>query len=230
LDISRLGLLVVMGQPKTSAEYIQATSRVGREDAKPGLVVTILNAHRPRDRSHYERFSNFHATFYRSVEASSVTPFSPRALDRALSGALVGLCRHAVPLMTPPRGAQQIVTAQTQLDEFALYLGERAAEHMAEMSSEDRQAIREHICQLARSLISDWHSIAKAAEKHAGSIIYSKLDSSIPTTPVKRLILHFLSKESEEAGPMERRFRAPQSMRDVERVVVIDAKNPNRYL
>lgn len=226
LDISRLGLLVVMGQPKTSAEYIQATSRVGREDAKPGLVVTILNAHRPRDRSHYERFSNFHATFYRSVEASSVTPFSPRALDRALSGALVGLCRHAIPMLTPARGAQQILTAQSQLDEFAIYLGERAAEHMAEMSSKDSEAIREHIRQLARSLISDWHSIAREAQGNSGTIIYSKEDSSIGA---KRLILDFLSKESNEAGPKERRFRAPRSMRDVERVVVIDAKNPNRY-
>jgi len=73
LDITRLGLMVVLGQPKTSAEYIQATSRVGRDvrgsDAdKPGLVVTVLNIHRPRDRSHFERFGFYHETFYRSVE------------------------------------------------------------------------------------------------------------------------------------------------------------------
>ena len=223
LDISRLGLLVVMGQPKTSAEYIQATSRVGREDTKPGLVVTILNAHRPRDRSHYERFSNFHATFYRSVEASSVTPFSPRALDRALAGALVGLCRHAVPMLTPPKGAQQIESAQSQLDEFALYLGERAAEHLAEFNNADREAIREHVRQLARSLISDWHAIALQARANAGFMVYSRevgVDNGI------RLVLDFLSKEADGAGAKERRFRAPRSMRDVERVVVIEARNP----
>ena len=87
LDITRLGLMVVLGQPKTAAEYIQATSRVGRDASKPGLVVTLLNVHRPRDRSHYERFEAFHASFYRAVEATSVTPFSPRALDRGLAGA-----------------------------------------------------------------------------------------------------------------------------------------------
>ena len=67
LDITRLGLMVVLGQPKAAAEYIQATSRVGRDKEKPGLVVTLLNIHRPRDRSHFERFEAFHASFYRSV-------------------------------------------------------------------------------------------------------------------------------------------------------------------
>ena len=87
LDITRLGLMVVLGQPKTAAEYIQATSRVGRDDeARPGLVVTLLNVHKPRDRSHYERFRHFHETFYRAVEVDSVTPFSPRALDRGFAG------------------------------------------------------------------------------------------------------------------------------------------------
>jgi len=84
LDIVRLGLMVVFGQPKTSAEYIQASSRVGRDPERPGLVVALLNIHKPRDRSHYERFEAYHQSFYRSVEATSVTPFSPRALDRGL--------------------------------------------------------------------------------------------------------------------------------------------------
>ncbi len=91
VDVNRLGLMVVAGQPKATAEYIQATSRVGR--AFPGIVCTVYNWARPRDLSHYERFEHYHATFYRQVEALSVTPFSPRALDRGLTGVLASLIR-----------------------------------------------------------------------------------------------------------------------------------------
>lgn len=91
VDVKRLGLLVVAGQPKTTAEYIQATSRVGR--TYPGLVCTVVNWARPRDLSHYEQFEHFHATFYQHVEALSVTPFAPRALDRGLTALLVAYVR-----------------------------------------------------------------------------------------------------------------------------------------
>lgn len=91
VDVGRLGVMVVAGQPKATAEYIQATSRVGRR--APGVVITVYNWTRPRDLSHYERFEHYHATFYQQVEALSVTPFAPRALDRALSAIFVALIR-----------------------------------------------------------------------------------------------------------------------------------------
>ncbi|MHB8644191.1 MAG: DISARM system helicase DrmA [Thermomicrobiales bacterium] len=91
VDIQRLGLMVVAGQPKTTAEYIQATSRVGRRS--PGLVCTVFNWARPRDLSHYEQFEHYHATFYQHVEALSVTPFASRAIDRGLTGLLVAYLR-----------------------------------------------------------------------------------------------------------------------------------------
>lgn len=93
VDIQRLGLMVVAGQPKTTAEYIQATSRVGRSKSRPGLVCSVLNWSRPRDLSHYETFEHYHATFYQQVEALSVTPFAPRALDRGLTGVMTSLVR-----------------------------------------------------------------------------------------------------------------------------------------
>jgi hypothetical protein len=91
VDVPRLGLMVVAGQPKTTAEYIQATSRVGRKF--PGLVCTVFNWARPRDLSHYETFEHYHATFYKHVEALSVTPFSAGATYRGLAALLVSLIR-----------------------------------------------------------------------------------------------------------------------------------------
>jgi hypothetical protein len=103
VDVNRLGLMVVNGQPKSAAEYIQATSRVGR--APPGLIATVLTWARPRDLSHYETFEHYHATFYQHVEAQSVTPFSPRALDRGLTGAMLSIMRNSYDAFAPNEGA-----------------------------------------------------------------------------------------------------------------------------
>ncbi len=94
VDVDRLGLMAVMGQPQTTSEYIQSTSRVGRRH--PGLVFTLFNASRSRDLSHYESFTTYHRSLYRQVEATGATPFAPRALDRGLHGLLVILARHVL--------------------------------------------------------------------------------------------------------------------------------------
>ncbi|GAA2109470.1 DISARM system helicase DrmA [Streptomyces synnematoformans] len=95
VDVSRFGLMLVVGQPKNTAEYIQASSRVGRDVRRPGLVVTLYNWSRPRDLAHFEDFEHYHATFYRQVEALSVTPFTRRALDRGTAAVYVAALRQA---------------------------------------------------------------------------------------------------------------------------------------
>jgi len=109
VDMVRLGLMVVNGQPKSTAEYIQATSRVGR--FFPGLVCTVLTWARPRDLSHYETFEHYHATFYKHVEAQSVTPFAPRALDRGLTGTMVSWLRLSHDEFNPNLGAERLDSA-----------------------------------------------------------------------------------------------------------------------
>ncbi|GAA2762756.1 helicase-related protein [Streptomyces paradoxus] len=106
VDVDRLGLMAVMGQPQTTAEYIQATSRVGR--AHPGLVSVMLNATRSRDRSHYENFLHFHSALYREVESTSVTPFSARARERGLHAVIVALTRIMFPEARPNEAAGMV--------------------------------------------------------------------------------------------------------------------------
>ena len=107
IDIPRLALMLMVGQPKTTAEYIQATSRVGRGDVR-GVVTTLFRSNRARDRSHFETFRGYHEALYRSVEPTSVTPWSLASRDRSLAGALVMLVRHMVPKLAAHDAASRL--------------------------------------------------------------------------------------------------------------------------
>lgn len=114
VDIPRLSQMVIVGQPKTTSQYIQVSSRIGRDKEKPGLVTVLYGQSKPRDRSHYERFRSYHQKLYSQVEPTSVTPFSLPAVDRALHGVVVAAVRqlgeqtgegsHADPFPLPEGG------------------------------------------------------------------------------------------------------------------------------
>lgn len=123
VDIDRLGLMVVMGQPQSTSEYIQSTSRVGRQH--PGMVVVLFNAARSRDRSHYESFVAYHSALYRQVESGSVTPFSARARDRGLHAVLVSLARLLVPEFRDNEGAGKAFARKADLNKLKTLIVER---------------------------------------------------------------------------------------------------------
>lgn len=127
IDISRLNVMVVVGQPKLTSEYIQATSRVGRSTL--GSVFTLYNAMRSRDRSHYETFTGYHQSMYRFVEPSSVTPFSQPAMRKAIAAVIVMMMRHTVEQLRGDRSAGEIVNHVEELSSVKNFLLERVKDN-----------------------------------------------------------------------------------------------------
>jgi len=119
MDVDRLGLMVVAGQPKQNSEYIQATSRIGR--SFPGLVITLYNPYRPRDLSHYENFTGYHSQLYRFIEGTTATPFSARARDRVMHALIISAIRLRYPEMA--------------LNEGAALIGNLANDHLREIKA-----------------------------------------------------------------------------------------------
>lgn len=202
VDIDRLGLMIVNGQPKTTAEYIQATSRVGRAKEAPGLVLTIYNWARPRDMSHFENFYAYHRSFHRHVEALSVSPFAERALERGLAGVFFALMRHMETHLNAEEAAHAFGDVEPLYERITHLLTERAS----------------HICQDDRlvtllqarlaSLRDRWR---ERIRRTSGSIVsYARSDAH--AAPLLN---------SPTQGKPRDYFTCPNSLRDVESTVAL---------
>ena len=207
VDVNRLGLMVVNGQPKSTAEYIQATSRVGR--SFPGLVCTVLTWSRPRDLSHYESFEHYHATFYKHVEAQSVTPFAPRAMDRGLTGALISALRLSENNFNPNLGAESM--SATNLSEVAAI--KKAFANRAWLVT-DRKQMGQYTEDMISDRIDRWVREATQSGRRLAYDAYGAPDNAVP----------LLKKPGLQNWTV---FTAPTSMREVEpgvRLIMDDAK------
>ncbi len=194
VDVPRLGAMVVAGQPRSTSEYIQATSRVGRE--RPGLVITVYNWARPRDLSHYETFCHYHRTLYKQVEALSVTPFAPRALDRGLIGVLASLLRLGGAEWNANSGARLVDPAALRAQRARQLIGERAAGQIGHLASE---MLSERIT----VLLHKWREEADVGQR---TLVYQRRGAS--DTDVSLL------KPPEMEGQSD--WTVPNSMRNVE--------------
>lgn len=218
LDIIRLGLMAVLHQPKSTAEYIQATSRVGRDPTRPGLIVTMLNLQRARDRSHFERFCTFHQSFYRGVEATSVTPFAPRALDRGLAAVVVAMARHLERQLTPPGAAKR----EPGYHEFVKALADRIAERAALQAADgEEDALRT----VVRARVIHLADLWRARVPEAGTFPYDGVEAGTGTRPEQLLFapLEPLLRKVPQGDPRNE-FVVPWSLRNVEWTMALAVK------
>jgi len=207
VDVQRLGLMVVTGQPKNTAEYIQATSRIGRDRRRPGLVVTICNWARPRDLAHLELFGYDHATFGQRIEGLTTTPFSDRALDRGLTGVLVTAMRHAGISGLPNVAAHTVPLSGAVVTALIDDIARRAevVTHDAEQAEQVRGFLRKRL--------DSWGGHRSAVK--TGRLGYEE------AADVTGLL------QSPEEGSWTL-WSAPRSLREVEPEVVLQLDLPDR--
>ena len=227
VDVDRLGLMVVNGQPKTTSSYIQATGRVGRSGG--GLVVTFFRAARPRDLNHYEFFVAYHAALHRHVEPVTVNPFSPRARDRALGPVAVSILRQAAEIVVegaapipvagrwrmqqrlavPPTWASragEMATARSGADVGAIpRIFEQRAQDQPELRRPSRGETENH----AASELDRWQQLA--ARVH-DQLLYD--EPSLRNPPTRPVVLGDLAHTVQ--GLDQAYENAPNSLREVE--------------
>ena len=209
VDVPRLGLMLVTGQPKNTAEYIQATSRVGRDPRRPGLILTIYQWARPRDLTHYEVFDHYHATFGSLVEGLTTTPFSDRALDRGLSAVLVAGLRHHDFANLPNPAAHTLPLDGISVDGFLADLQRRAER----VTHDPRKA--EAVRQRAQHRLDHW------------SLRRSRLASGILGFEGAADVVGLL--RAPEDGTWDQ-WTAPRSLREVEPEVLLQLDATDRSI
>jgi len=210
VDVQRLGLMLVVGQPKNTAEYIQASSRVGRDSSRPGLVVSLSNWARPRDLAHFEQFRHYHETFYAQVEALSVTPYSPTSLSRGLDALLISVARVVQATMadglSPERSAWRIKEQYDVVDALAARLTRRIA-----AAAPDEHATR-RASNLLVNRLERWLEREKRAAALSKQLVYER------TGDRDDLVALIISPENAKAvdaqGPIP--FVIANSMREVQ--------------
>lgn len=169
IDIPRLALMLMVGQPKTTAEYIQATSRVGRGEVR-GIVTTLFRSNRARDRSHFETFRGYHEALYRNVEPTSVTPWSLASRDRSLAGALVALVRHTVPALSGNNSPSRLDLGDSSQKATLTALVEALA---GRVDRADKTEFQDTQAQLW-ALVRDWDRRAGAARTASEELLYER--------------------------------------------------------
>lgn len=210
VDVTRLGLMLIVGQPKNTAEYIQASSRVGRDSSKPGLVVSLGNWARPRDLAHYEQFRHYHETFYSQVEPLSVTPYSVTALERGLDGVLVSAARVVDATirdgLSLERGAWKVEDRRQIVESLIDALVARAR-----LAAED--AVADYTRNRLLRLLDVWEKRRTVVQGQSRTLVYERVHDASTYAPLIRSAENTSSRSvAVEGAP----FIVANSMREVQ--------------
>ena len=211
IDIDRLAIMVINGQPKTATEYIQAAGRVGRRQEKaPGVVFTLLNPHKPRDLSHYENFTGFHSTMQKYVEPSTLSPFSIPSYDRALHAVLISMVRLSNRYLMGRESAGNF-TIHDGADVSRFIEGRfKSVEHQDEYS-EPYMRFRN----MLKVLNEGWEKYAKKVwDSDSTDLLYNRPYNKPDAANAPCLMVEFArsGKLKSDAFPLS----TPESLRDVE--------------
>jgi ATP-dependent helicase YprA (DUF1998 family) len=186
IDIKRLNVMLMNGQPRNIAEYIQASSRVGRDSS--GIVINLLDANRSREKSYFENYKTFHNSYYKYVEPLSVTPFTEIALDKVLNTILVCYVRHKKGLNEDAKAKEfdgqyeelkqflsRRITEQSQLQYALNKLDKLSSEWVAKKEDLDLQyknhQTQNHNLIQRSSVANDWSLMQSMREIDTNSII-----------------------------------------------------------
>ena len=221
IDIDRLALMAVNGQPKTATEYIQATGRIGRRETSPGGVFVLFNPYKPRDLSHYENFNGFHSMMQKHVEPSTLTPFSIPSYHRALHAVLIGMIR-----LSNPRLAEK-----TSAGNFEISDGHAATKFIldrfksVELVDDDTDSYKEFKTKLI-TLQEQWEKFIRDTEGNTSlhesvwyNNPYDKWHDDEPKNP-SVLMIEFAKRGEQKSDTFP--LSTPESLRDVEQQIEME--------
>jgi type I site-specific restriction-modification system R (restriction) subunit len=214
LDVARLAVMIIDGQPMTTAEYFQASSRVGRSNV-PGLVFVNYHKTQARSLSHYENFRSYHESFYRFVEPSSLTPFTYQARERALHAALVIAMRHGITSLTANDGAENFSKDMEEVQEVIDLIKRRIRDailpfDLDAVSEEEYAELQENVNQVFNHMhrrVDEWDQEAKDVKNRRGNLNYCR-DSN--DASAEGLLVDFADRTD------ARKWQTLRSMRNVE--------------
>lgn len=214
IDIERMGLMAIAGQPKTMSEYLQASGRIGRRKDVPGAVFTLFNPYKPRDLSHYEGFVGDHLKLQQSVEPAGITPFSGPAVDRAIHAVMISMIRLTIPSMSGNCDAENLEQNTGEIDAIKGAILDRYA------SVEDEDANGEKYGQFRAKLdrfVDNWRQYISKAHQMSDSVCYEDDSAHARFGNVKKKD-HVLMRDFAAGGRPGQPFPwpTPGSFRDVE--------------